>query len=119
MYPDHHYFDLEAYKARHGHHDENEYTLDVKHFMSAFLREQRNIVIDGHNINPDTRRRMSDCARDFQAEVHYLYFERSLSDLLDRNARSEKPITEEQLAAAHSALDIPHPWEAHHLQIID
>ena len=118
-YPDHHYFDLEAYKVRQGHSDENEYALDIKTFMSAFLRQHRNIVIDGCNLNPDTRRRIGDCARDFHAELHYLYFERSLDHLLETNAHTAQPLASDRIRAAHNTLDIPHPWEAHSLQIID
>lgn len=117
-FSDFHHFDLEAYKGRKGHSDESEYTLDVNHFMSAFLRKQRNLVIDGNNLKQDTRRRMVDCARDYGVQVHYLFFEKTQAEVLAANAKATQPLKESQIQYAFNELDYPHPWEAHKLEIV-
>lgn len=89
-----------------------------KHLCDPHARERR-LVIDGMHLNIGMRKKLTDYIRDCGAEIHYLFFTKSLEELYANNEQADSPLTKAQIQAFNNQHFFPHPWEAHQIDVID
>ncbi len=92
--------------------------LRLKRDLSLQLKGQACLVLDGTHLDENLRQNLAEHIRQQGARLHYLFFERSLSQMKVQNRISTNPMEESKLLAAHKQLHLPHPWEAHSIQIV-
>ncbi len=90
----------------------------LENFLHTGMTTGKPIIITGTNIDEQKRQGLIDKIREYDLEIHYLFFERQLSELLRDNRLSDSPLEEQVLRHAHGQLQFPHPWEAHNTSII-
>jgi len=90
----------------------------LQNLLHTGMAEEKPIIIPGANIDAQNRQNLIDKIREYDLEIHYLFFERQLSELLRDNRLSDNPLEEQILRNAHDQLQFPHPWEAHSTSII-
>ncbi|MFN0200185.1 MAG: HD domain-containing protein [Bacteroidia bacterium] len=86
-----------------------------QYHISVYSRHHRQIVLEGNNLNEETRQLVSDIIKGLNGELTYLFFETSLQKCLEYNAASENSLKPEIIEQAYKKLLYPHPWEAHRL----
>jgi predicted kinase len=86
--------------------------VEFKVHLENYLRNNKVLVIEGNNQVEIIRQRVNDLLRDQIAHIHYVVFENSLEQLLQRN----DPASHEMLRTLHATQDLIHPWEAHTLE---
>ncbi|MEM6263485.1 MAG: HD domain-containing protein [Bacteroidota bacterium] len=92
--------------------------VTVKYALSFHMNRQNKLVLDGTNLLATNREKIATFFRESGYAVRYCIFEPSLDAMFQANLTSPNPHTEAQLKEAFELLDFPHPWEAHHLEII-
>ena len=97
---------------------EGELSQGLKDFLSAHLSNGQTIVVDGCHLDVNKRHKIADFVRRFDTEIQYLYFERSLSEILEMNSHSILPLDSTFLKEAYAKLLRPHPWEAHGMELV-
>ena len=97
---------------------QGELSQSMRDFLACNLSHGQDLAIDGCNLHVLQRQQVADFARQYETEIHYLFFERSLPDLLQANISYANPLDPQQLKKAYALLLKPHPWEAHSLQIV-
>ena len=97
---------------------EGELSNGLKQFLDQHLSRGETVVVDGCHLNVPKRQQIADYIRRYQTSLQYLYFQRSLSDVLMENSQSSFPINPAHIKCAYAQLICPHPWEAHGMEIV-
>ena len=117
-------FIQQAYKGFPTYHEtglgtmEGKLSQGLKDFLSTHLSYGQTVVVDGCHLDVRMRRKIADFVRRYDTEIQYLYFERSLSEILKLNTHSVLPLDSHLLKEAYAKLLKPHPWEAHGIEIV-
>ncbi len=90
----------------------------IKDSIKTFISDNQPIVINGPHIDEAKRQQLTDIIRGFDLDIHYLFFERTLSEIIKNNQDSDDPLEEREIRQAYHQLLLPHPWEAHSIDII-
>ena len=90
----------------------------MKQLISEKLYQSEGLVIDGRNLHPIWRKKLVNFIRSSGTAVKYLFFERTLSEVLEKNQEYDTPLDEKDVRDAYDYLHMPHPWEAHELEIV-
>lgn len=97
---------------------EGELSDGLKKFLDQHLSSGESVVVDGCHLNVPKRQQIADYIRRYQTSLQYIYFQRSLSEVLMENNQSPYPIHPSRIKCAYSQLICPHPWEAHRMEIV-
>lgn len=115
-YPDHVYYRLEDFfVAEEEEQIRKNKIREVKRFLSVYINGRKPVLLDGVNLEEGLRTELADFIRQTGAELHYLFFDRSLDMLLTEN---EDPAEQARIQLAYKALEMPHPWEAHQTEVV-
>jgi putative nucleotidyltransferase with HDIG domain len=88
---------------------------EVKRFLSVYMRGRKPVLLDGTNLDEELRGEIASFIRHSGGELTYLFFDRALNGLLDAATdETEK----ERIQLAYQELEMPHPWEAHKLEVV-
>ena len=90
----------------------------LKQFLDTHLSQGQTVVVDGCHLNVNKRHQIADHVRLYNTNIQYLYFERSLSEVLRDNHQSHSPLLPSQIKNAYPQLMRPHPWEAHGIEVV-
>lgn len=90
-----------------------------QYHISVYSRHHSHIVLDGNNLEMETRLAVADIIREQNGHITYLILERTLAENLALNVKSENPLPEAAIIAAYRNFHYPHPWEAHDCQWIE
>lgn len=90
----------------------------LEDFLQRQFSQGLDVVVDGRNLQAAWREKIANLVRSFHAEVHYLFFDRSLDAILANNEREDHRLPEQEVTTAFDHLIMPHPWEAHALQLV-
>ncbi|MEM6628553.1 MAG: HD domain-containing protein [Bacteroidota bacterium] len=112
------YNDLPTYSESRKGNESGDLSQGLKDFLSANLSSGQSVVVDGCHLDEAKRQKIADFIRHYDTEIQYLYFERSLSEILELNSLSVLPLDSQFLREAYSQLHKPHPWEAHGIEIV-
>ncbi|RMG31429.1 MAG: HD domain-containing protein [Bacteroidetes bacterium] len=119
QFPEHEYIHLSEEACEPGSQSQLETQLcRLRKALAHPLGEKRKVAIDGSHLDVSWRKRVMEYARECGATIRYLFFEKSLDEIRINNQLSARPMSENQLQAAYNQLYFPHPWEAHHLQLV-
>lgn len=87
--------------------------VEFRHMLGIYLRQNGNVMIEGRNVNNRMRQKLNASLRKLPIEIHYLIFETSLEDLIQRNKTLSAPHTEASIQEQYQKFTLVHPWEAH------
>lgn len=87
-----------------------------KYHISVYSRHHSHLILDGNNLEMETRRILAEIIRELNGHLTYLIFERTLAENLALNAKSENPLPESEIIFAYRNFHYPHPWESHDCQ---
>lgn len=114
-YPSHLYYRLdELFTEGENKQQRRNKMREVKRFLSVYLRGRRNVVLDCQGLNEKDRREIGEFVRQNNSQLHYVFFERSLKALTQKASDEEEV---QKITQAYQQLILPHPWEAHTLEI--
>lgn len=117
QYPAHVYYRLDAFFSGEEEAQERKNKIrEVKRFLSVYMHGRKPVVLDGTNLEETLRIELADHIRQSGGELHYLFFDRSLDGLLAETEDNNEKVRIEQ---AYQKLEMPHPWEAHKIEIIE
>lgn len=115
-YPHYHRMDADRLHAK-----RNASPTTLKHFkreLASQLEKQSCVIIDGTNLEVTIRQELANHIRLQGAQLKYIFFERSLSQIKVQNRLSATPLEERKIQEAYKRLHFPHPWEANQLEIV-
>ena len=119
----HPYFDMSRFEPIVPEHFEKENYLtgipELKSFLQSYIPQGRSVVVDGRNLCDSRRQSVTEYARVLGANIQYLFFDRSLEEVMDNNRQAASPLCVRDLRESYESLQLPHPWEAHKLTIVD
>jgi predicted kinase len=121
-YPDYHRIDVAKLGLESASGDADEVIEKRLSKFSEILadrfRRYDRVALDGTHLHEILRLEICRVAREQDAEIHYLFFERTLEEIMQKNSTSDRPFDEVSLRRSANQLDYPHPWEAHQIHII-
>ena len=82
------------------------------------LRKKEPFIWNGTNLIQETRQRLMRVFADYGARVHIVYVEAPYKELYKRNQKRERYIPENVLERMIDKLEIPAPWEAYKVRVI-
>lgn len=85
----------------------------INHHLSVYSRHHKQIVLDGENLFPETRKEIINIIKDLNGKITYLFFDVALDKVVE-----SYPEEKETIEAAYNILRFPHEWEAHEVTII-
>ena len=119
----HPYFDMSQFEPISPSHFEKENyhagVPEMRQFLQNNLSQGQSVVVDGRNLCQSWRQHITECARSLHARIQYIFFDRSLEEIIDNSRQAEMPIAVHAIRESYESLDLPHPWEAHTMQIVD
>ncbi len=82
------------------------------------LRKKEPFIWNGTNLIQETRQRLMKVFSDYGARVHIVYVEAPYKELYKRNQKRERYIPENVLERMIDKLEIPAPWEAYKVRVV-
>ncbi len=92
--------------------------IELKHLMRVYLNRHQHVILESRDLPENIRLRLAESMRDMPVRLDYVIMETTLAEMQARNLRSELPMTDAALEAAYHAMDVYHPWEAHHMEYV-
>ncbi|MFK7922731.1 MAG: hypothetical protein AB8H47_12280, partial [Bacteroidia bacterium] len=115
-YPTHLYYDLnELFAGSETEHLRRDRLREIKRFLSVYIQGRRSVVLDSQLLTENTRIEIAEFVRQNGGKMQYLFFERSL-EALQAGAKDE--VEASQIDLAYQQLEMPHPWEAHTIEMV-
>lgn len=116
-FPGHEYFrhELPA-KEEDNEHIRSNHLRTVRHFVSVFGKEGKNLIVDGPWWQATYREAIIDFIRQQQGTIQVQYVEKPLMPLLDRAANEAEAAA---IRDSYQQLSLLHPWEAHRLELVE
>ncbi|MEL7530132.1 MAG: HD domain-containing protein [Bacteroidota bacterium] len=115
-YPSHLYYNLnELFKEADTEQERRNKLREVKRFLSVYMRGRKAVLLDTQFIADNTRLEIAEFVRQNGGKMQYLFFERSLEAL---KKASDTESEAEEISTAYQHLEMPHPWEAHSIEIV-
>jgi len=84
----------------------------LKHFVSVYGRDQKNLILAGLPVDPAVRTHVADYCRQQGAHLEYLFCEQTQESLSQQSNDAQQ---QQRFERSFQALDFPHPWEPHRL----
>ncbi len=82
------------------------------------LRKKEPFIWNGTNLIQETRQKLVGLFAGYGARVQIIYVEAAYKELYQRNQKRERYIPENVLERMIDKLEIPAPWEAYHVRVI-
>ncbi|MEM6347626.1 MAG: HD domain-containing protein [Bacteroidota bacterium] len=115
-YPAHLYYNLnDLFKEGDTKQERSNKLREVKRFLSVYMRGRKAVVLDTQFIADQTRIAIAEYVRQNGGKMQYLFFERSL-EALKKESKCE--VETAKISTAYQHLEMPHPWEAHSIEIV-